>query len=217
MEAFAARQVGCGYVYGATGWVCTPQRRARQAAQYPAQKNAILNTCKKWDGKVCYDCAQLTRYAAKAGGVFLPSGAASQWARGSFSAKGSAARKPQNTACLVFRADAKGAIRHVGLCLKDGTVIHAKGSASGVVREAFEKGAWTHCALFCGTLEESDAHEVTAPRGKTVNLRAAPSLNARVLRRVPLGTQVETLGTENGWTRVQTLGVAGYIMERFLV
>ncbi len=60
---FAASKLGCGYVYGATGWICSKARREQQAQQYPDQAGNILGVCAKWDGVQCYDCAQLTRRA----------------------------------------------------------------------------------------------------------------------------------------------------------
>ena len=35
MTARAVSLVGCGYIYGATGWICTRTRLDQQARQYP--------------------------------------------------------------------------------------------------------------------------------------------------------------------------------------
>lgn len=37
---------GCGYIYGATGWVCTPALRQQQATKYPEYAGLILSTGK---------------------------------------------------------------------------------------------------------------------------------------------------------------------------
>ena len=79
MTARALALVGCGYIYGATGWICTRARMEQQMRQYPTYAGQIERYGKKWLGKPCYDCAQLTRDVARRAGVRLPSGATSQW------------------------------------------------------------------------------------------------------------------------------------------
>ena len=86
---WAKERIGCGYIYGATGWVCSKARREQQAKQYPDQAEMILGVGAKWDGKICWDCATFVRGAAKAGGVTLCSGATSQWAKTAWAALGS--------------------------------------------------------------------------------------------------------------------------------
>ena len=65
MTARALALVGCGYIYGATGWICTRARMEQQMRQYPAYAGQIERYGKKWIGKPCYDCAQLTREAVR--------------------------------------------------------------------------------------------------------------------------------------------------------
>lgn len=77
MTARALALVGCGYIYGATGWICTRARMEQQMRQYPTYAGQIERYGKKWLGKPCYDCAQLTRDVARRAGVRLPSGATS--------------------------------------------------------------------------------------------------------------------------------------------
>ena len=64
MTARALALVGCGYIYGATGWICTRARMEQQMRQYPTYAGQIERYGKKWLGKPCYDCAQLTRDVA---------------------------------------------------------------------------------------------------------------------------------------------------------
>ena len=71
--------VGQGYIYGARGQKCSPAFRQKQAEQYPDQAEYSRGVGAKWDGVPVWDCAQLTRAAAKTGGFTLPSGATSQW------------------------------------------------------------------------------------------------------------------------------------------
>lgn len=66
MTARALALVGCGYIYGATGWICTRARMEQQMRQYPTYAGQIERYGKKWLGKPCYDCAQLTRARCQA-------------------------------------------------------------------------------------------------------------------------------------------------------
>ena len=93
--AFARSKIGQGYIYGAKGQTCTAAFRRQQAQQYHEQAQNILVTGAKWDGRPVWDCAQLTRYAAKAAGVELPSGATSQWRKGPWKRKGTIDSLPE--------------------------------------------------------------------------------------------------------------------------
>lgn len=58
---------------------------------------------------------------------------------------------------------------------------------------------------------------VTAVSGRTVNLRANPSRNARVLQAVPVGAEVDVLQeTDDTWSWVFWNGEQGYMMRTFL-
>ena len=55
------------------------------------------------------------------------------------------------------------------------------------------------------------------PNGNSyVNFRSAASLNASVLSRVPIGTQIPVLSKGTDWTKTQIDGVTGYISTWFL-
>ncbi|MFQ9448092.1 MAG: hypothetical protein ACLR4A_12840 [Christensenellales bacterium] len=41
MTARALALVGCGYIYGATGWICTRARMEQQMRQYPTYAGQI--------------------------------------------------------------------------------------------------------------------------------------------------------------------------------
>ncbi|MFR5796238.1 MAG: hypothetical protein ACLUI3_12295 [Christensenellales bacterium] len=51
MTARALALVGCGYIYGATGWICTRARMEQQMRQYPTYAGQIERYGKKWLGK----------------------------------------------------------------------------------------------------------------------------------------------------------------------
>lgn len=143
--AFARSKIGQGYIYGAKGQTCTAAFRRQQAAQYPDQAQNILVTGAKWDGRPVWDCAQLTRFAAKAAGVELPSGATSQWRKAPWKRKGTIDTLPEGEVVYLYRQ--KGSImQHTGLALGDGTCVHARGTAYGVVHQPVRDYPWTHWA-----------------------------------------------------------------------
>lgn len=222
--AFARQHVGDGYIYGSTGWTCSPARREQQAKQYPEHRNNILDVGKKWDGKTCWDCATFTRACAKAGGAKLPSGATSQWRSDAWSVKGTIDQLPEGAVAMLYRQ--KGEImQHTGLYLGDGTVIDARGTKYGVVHQARDKYTWTHYAVpkgWSGAKEEKGEDEtmqtmvVTADSGSTVNLRTRPDTASPVLAKVPIGEAVQVLDMEDGWATIQRDGVTGYMMAQYL-
>ena len=126
---------------------------------YVAQiQAASLESGCKYDGKDCYDCAQLVRYGCKAAGIdgLNISGANSQWKRGDWDEKGSIASMPEGAVCILYRQDSDGRMGHTGICLGDGTIVHAKGHAYGVVHDQVSAGRWTHYAIPKGMRSEDD-------------------------------------------------------------
>lgn len=203
--------VGEGYIYGAKGQICSPAFRQQQAQQYPEQSDNILVTGAKWDGMPVWDCAQLTRAAAKASGIELVSGATSQWKKTAWAQKGTIDTLPVNEPVFVFR-EKNGAMQHTGLALGDGTCVHARGTAYGVVRQNMDEYPWTHWASPC--VQEIRLATVTALSGSTVNARQTPA--GKVVRRIPIGTQVEVLGTSEGWSQIRFEGETAYMQSAFL-
>lgn len=58
---------------------------------------------------------------------------------------------------------------------------------------------------------------VTAASGRTVRLRANPSEKARVLKAVPIGSEVDVLEETNAaWAKISWSGLQGYMMRQFL-
>jgi len=206
--------VGQGYLYGAKGQTCTPAFRRQQAQQYPDQADSILGEGARWDGVPVWDCAQLTRAAAKAAGLSLVSGATSQWNKTAWAQSGTIDRLPDGQAAFVFR-QGDGKMQHTGLALGDGTCVHARGTRWGVVRESMDECSWTHWAL--PALAQTQVlwrGVVTAQSGSTVNVRREPG--GKVLARLALGTAVEVTGEEDGWCRIVHDGGAAYINSAFV-
>ena len=150
-------KIGCGYVYGATGWVCTQKRLEQQAAQYPEQAKNILTICPKWIGVQCFDCAQLIRQGLKEIDISIPSGVTSQWKADIWKEKGEIGRLPE-TLCVLFR-QRDGVWRHNGWYLGNGVVIDARGSSPGVIQSALSDFPWTHYAIPKGLEEAEGAPE----------------------------------------------------------
>ena len=210
--AFALSKVGQGYIYGAKGQVCTEKFRRQQANQYPDQAKYILNVGRKWDGVPVWDCAQLTRYAARAAGVTLPSGATSQWRKGPWKRKGEIGTLPEGEVLFLYRQ--KGSVmQHTGIALGDGTCAHARGTAYGVVLQPLAGYAWTHWASPWEEKSFSWAI-VTAERGGTVNMRSRPG--GKVMVRLPLGTRVQVLAQATKWCAVRYQDKEGYMQSAFL-
>ena len=198
--------VGQGYIYGAKGQICSPDFRQMQAQQYPDQADNILGKGEKWDGNPVWDCAQLTRACAKEAGITLVSGATSQWQKTAWERKGTIDTLPSNEAAFVFR-EKDGVMQHTGLALGDGTCVHARGTAYGVVQEPMSDCRWTHWATLYTAV-------VTAASGSTVNARETPA--GRVLFRIPVGERVEVVREQAGWSRICYEGRTAFMLSSFL-
>ena len=178
-------RVGNPYIMGGTGQFCTVAYRKARATQYPGSASKITKNCQRMNGtatscqgcrwydestktgKRAYDCAQLTRWAMDSVGILLVSGATSQWNKTDWEGKGTIDTMPAQKLCQVFRVDNASTMGHTGIYLGDGTVIHAKGHEAGVVRDALEKGVWTHFAIPRGLYEEKSVASAAEALQKT--------------------------------------------------
>ncbi|MBN1776538.1 MAG: hypothetical protein JW811_00295 [Clostridiales bacterium] len=89
--AWANGKIGNPYIMGAYKRKCTPAFRKNRAAAYPKSAANIIKYCPvlnkkqatcsgcKYNGKLAFDCAQLTRYAYDSVSLYLPSGATNQY------------------------------------------------------------------------------------------------------------------------------------------
>lgn len=224
---FAKSKLGCGYVYGATGWICTEARRKQQAAQYPEYAPTILTTCARWDGKQCYDCAQLTRAAAKAAGVSIPSGATSQWKSAAiWERKGEIAAMPDKAGIILYRQSGS-IMQHTGVYIGDGRVVDSRGSSQGVIESALSSYPWTHWGevklpnkIDNGSekkmIRKAVVTKIPGATGSTVNLRKTPDSSGSVVKTVPFGTVVDITEEANGWSRFTYSGTEGWMMTKYL-
>ena len=159
---YALRQVGGPYVYGATGRMCTPAMRQQQIKQYPDFSSQITRYCPvlsgaqvacrgcKHDGRLAFDCAQLTRRAAEAAGLSLPSGSKSQFTRGDWIAGGDINSLPPTQVAFLYRQAADGSVPHTGIYLGDGSFVDARGHQQGGMHGLLGTYRWTHWRVLRG-------------------------------------------------------------------
>ena len=247
IKAFALEAVGCTYVYGATGQKCTPSYRKARMEQYPNSASAIKKNCPvlsgktstcdgcKYNGKKAYDCAQLSRYAATAAGLELPSGASSQWKKGDWAQKGTIDTLPLHQVCFLYleRASAKP-MGHTGVYLGDGTAVDARGHSAGVVHAALDDVGWTHWAILNGQEIEPEPEEKTETgegethmlkfrvTGTRLALRKEPTTSAPLVKksgkdvRMDTGTEIMGDPVNAEWVKVSFNGLTGYSMAKYL-
>lgn len=156
---FALGQVGAAYVYGGTGRLCTPAYRREQMRQYPQYAPSITKCCPvlsgrqsdchgcRYNGRKAFDCAQLTKKAASAAGIALPSGATSQWNADVWAEKGGIDRLPPTRMAFLFRQSADGKMQHVGIYLGNRMFVDARGHAYGVLHSPLSSYRFTHYAV----------------------------------------------------------------------
>lgn len=196
MREWILRQVGCGYIYGATGWVCSPSRRKAQAEQYPDYADVIMGTGAKWDGRVCFDCAQLTRRAMEQVGLKPPSGATSQYKNTAlYQSGGTVDQLPAGKLAQLFRVSADGSVPHTGWAIGDGTTVDARGHKDGVIRMAIDRYPWTHYKLIVGA--EEGVMDAMPEIPDTSNAPEAVTGLAVVLQPVRMRKTMDTSSSSN--------------------
>lgn len=113
---------------------------------------------------------------------------------------------------------------HIGLVDTDTRyVLNAQSTKTGFVRSEISQN-WAYVARLKAVEypdtegNMSDIKYVWAPTGDSVYLRPRASTNANYICKVPIGSQVEVLGTTStGWSGVRYGEKTGYMMNQFLV
>lgn len=206
---YAVSKLGCAYIWGGYGEnKCSVAFRKERAAAYPDQKNNIYGTCPvlsgkqsscsgcKYNGKQAYDCAQLTRYACKAGGQALVSGANSQWTKTDWAAKGTIDSLPDEPGVILYHANSSGRMTHTGVNIGFGHAVEARAAKYGVVETVVKNRTWTHWAALPGVLDGEQVEESTAPTSK-------PSTTTQEVKTVTV--ELNTLRKGNKSEQVKTL------------
>lgn len=209
---YATSKLGCAYIYGGYGEKkCTPVFRRERAKAYPAQKSNITKNCPvlsgkqsacdgcKWEGKQAYDCAQLTRYACKAAGTELVSGANSQWNKVAWASRGDISTLPDVPGVILYYMNKSGIMTHTGVYIGGGFAVEARGAKYGVVKTAVKDRAWTHWAALPGVLNGAEIIVVPVepeakPEQKTETQAAASgAIQMNTQKNGSRGTQVKVL------------------------
>lgn len=234
---YAESKLGCAYIWGGYGEkLCTPDFRRERASAYPSQKNNIYRYCQvlsgqktvcsgcKYNGKQAYDCAQLTRYACKAGGKELVSGANSQWKSGVWDKKGTIDTFPDEPGVILYHANSEGTMTHTGVAIGGGMAVEARSAAYGVVKTTVKNRSWTHWAALPGILSEGTGNSSTPSESKQENHSESGNgttgivvVTMNTLRRGNKGAQVKVLQfllNENGFNAGTVDGIFGSNTEK---
>lgn len=227
VQEWCISKIGCGYVWGATGYTLTQSRLTQLIAQYPDYVSQSKNG--KYIGVECYDCASFVRFAMKQIGISMVSGATSQVKKTAWAKFDTIDKMPRDKVCCLYRKN--GSIyQHTGIYLGNGYVVDARGSNSGVIKTKFESYPWTHFGFPKGLYSSNEIETTTknevinvsykgkviADSGSTVRMRSAASSSANVLASVPLGEIVEVIGEVEGWYQIEYNGYSGYMMSKFI-
>ena len=229
---YAVSKIGCAYIYGGYGEkLCRPAFRRERAGAYPSQKSNIYNNCPvlsgkqklcegcKYDGRQAYDCAQLTRYACKAAGQELVSGANSQWKKTAWDKTGKIGTLPDVPGVLLYHVNASGTMTHTGVYIGGGYAVEARAAKYGVVKTAVKDRTWTHWAALPGVLTgevvQTPALPEEAPESAAqtqTDASEAGVITMTTLKNGSRGTQVKVLQwllDDKGYDPGQADGIFG--------
>lgn len=229
---YAKSKIGCAYIWGGFGEnLCTPAFRKERAGAYPAQRVNIYSNCLvlsgkqstcygcKWHNKQAYDCAQLTRYACKAGGQALVSGANSQWNKTKWDQKGTIDTLPDVPGVILYHINSNGIMSHTGVYVGDGWAVEARAAKYGVVKTLVKNRTWTHWAALPGVLTGEVVNTSTPSKETQKNPSKAPVkatatgvITLNTLRYGSKGTQVKVLQwllNQNGYNAGAIDGIFG--------
>lgn len=133
--ATAKAHIGCPYVYGTWGQLCTPSLRKRYANYSPSQKDITYKRCPvlsekqsscsgcKYEGMLAFDCRGFTHYCVKAAGIDITGGYVKrQWNDANWDVKGTTSDMMEAVACLFT-----GDYSHTGLYILNNDVLHCSG------------------------------------------------------------------------------------------
>lgn len=193
----AEQQVGAAYVWGAWGGECTVAYRKKYAGYTPAKADMIKKYCPvmsgkqstcagcQYEGKRAFDCRGLTHWVLEEANVIdlYGQGATTQYNTAkNWQKRGEIAQMPDEAGVVLFRKK-NGSMSHTGLYIGGGTVVHAKGHASGVVMQSLASANFTHYAV---------------PKGLDINIEndeeeTEVGAGMRTVRRGDFGADVGTL------------------------
>lgn len=130
-------KLGCGYVYGAQGEVMTKSLLDTLIKRFGRSHYYFDGySAEKWIGKQCFDCSGLIVWALEQLGLIRTD----LTADGLYQLCEPVQKSKLEVGDLVFYQNSNGYKHHVGVYIDNGRVIHARGTAYGVVEtEMFNK------------------------------------------------------------------------------
>ena len=222
-----------GYIWGKTHEMWSTAKQADYIRDYGDDPDRAQSCAYggKWAGHWVTDCSGLFAYwFAQLGGkmyhgsntMFL------KWCTSKGSLKNGKRTDGQvlkvGTAVFHYKKE-KNNYSHVGLYVGGGLVIEAMGSKNGVTTSKATDKRWTHWGELKGisysAKEDKGGRKmqgkVYAASGSTVNLRESASTSAKLVDKVPVGTEVEVVdATGPEWCKVVTGGLVGWMMRKFI-
>ncbi len=148
--AFVRSKLGMGYIYSAYGHVSDASFCFGRSEQYPDQAKYIKAYGRQWDGVPAYDCIGLFKaYILSIGAPVSFDGintgrAWLDWAV----EKGSIQDAILQPGMALFRVEGpRNTVKHIGVYVGNGKVIHARGTRWGVVEDMLPD-EFTHWARF---------------------------------------------------------------------
>lgn len=123
-------KLGCGYVYGAQGEVMTKDLLNTLVNRFGRSHYYFDGySAEKWLGKQCFDCSGLIVWALEQLGLIRTD----LTADGLYQLCEPVQKSKLEVGDLVFYQNSNGYKNHVGVYIGNGRVIHARGTAYGVV------------------------------------------------------------------------------------
>ena len=164
----ARQKIGCPYVYGTWGQLCTTALRKRYSNYNPSQKDITYKRCPvlsgkqstcdgcKYKGKLAFDCRGFTHWCLQQVGIKITGDyVGRQWTDKNWDLTGTIENMPNLVCCLFIYQGGKW--KHTGLHIGNKHVIHCSVEVKEqILNEGGRK--WTHWAIPKGlyTKEEID-------------------------------------------------------------
>ena len=224
---WAKSKIGCGYVWGATGQILTPNELKKLKRLHPDKIDE--NVVKQWMNKEVYDCAGFVYSAFKTVGIELNTGATLIWnGKKRFKSSGKIGTLPTDKVCILFQQDKSDSSKmsHTGIYILNGEFIHSGGSKIGVQPGKMKGSSWTHWALLKDLydvviVEACSSYpcqgKVANASSGAVNLRKGPSTNDSIIVKIKVGEVVTLNSYKDGWYSITYGSRNGYMMAEYIV
>lgn len=144
--AYTGRNKGQGgYIWGSDGQLCTETMLTEWSRRAPDRASMIQTTGRKWIGKYVWDCSGLFRGMTRELGCYKSGGATTIF-KTYCTKTGLISDIPDIVGVAVFKSSSGSNtnMSHIGIYVGNGMVIHAKGTAYGVIKEKLSNHPWTH-------------------------------------------------------------------------